>query len=76
MSKIQEPITVDQHYVPRFYMKNFSLVKGTGKKEKVFISFFQFDEKLYREHIPTKTICYENYFYGEDGEIEKEFANR
>ena len=23
---------IDQHYVPRFYLKNFALVKGTGRK--------------------------------------------
>lgn len=67
---------IDQHYVPRFYLKNFALVKGTGRKEKAFISFYQFDDEIYKEHIPTKSVCYKEYFYGEDGKVENEFADR
>ncbi len=67
-------VTEKQHYVPRCYMKNFSTVKGSGAKEKQLIAFYQFDRELLKENIPTKSICYENYFYGEDGKIEKEFA--
>lgn len=67
-------ITVNQHYVPRCYMKNFSIVKGIGEKEKQLIAFYQFDRELLKENIPTKSICYEKYFYGEDGKIEKELA--
>lgn len=66
--------TVNQHYVPRCYMKNFSIVKGSGKKEKQLISFYQFDRELLRKNIPTESVCYEKYFYGEDGKIEKNFA--
>lgn len=75
-SENDKQVTVNQHYVPRFYMKNFSEIKGMGKKEKALISFYQFDEQLLRGKIPTKSICYKDYFYGEDGEIEKEFANK
>ena len=71
---MEEQITIDQHYVPRFYMKNFAIIKGEGKKEKSFISFFQFDKKIRRENIPTKSVCYEKYFYGENGNIEKMLA--
>ena len=71
---MEEQITIDQHYVPRFYMKNFAIIKGEGKKEKSFISFFQFDKKISRENIPTKSVCYEKYFYGENGNIEKMLA--
>ncbi|MGL5416149.1 MAG: DUF4238 domain-containing protein [Clostridium sp.] len=67
-------IVINQHYVPRFYMKNFSVIKGNDKKEKVLIDFYQFKEKLLKENIPTKSICYDKYFYGEDGELEKKFA--
>lgn len=69
-------VTVKQHYVPKCYMKNFSIVKGSGEKEKQLIAFYQFDRELLKENIPTKSICYENYFYGEDGKIEKEFATK
>lgn len=66
-------LTIKQHYVPRFYMRNFSTIKGVGKKEKVLISFYQFDGDLFKENVPIKSICYRNYFYGEDGEVEKNF---
>ena len=69
-------ITVNQHYVPRFYMKNFSNVKNAGtKKEKVLISFFQFKDNLFKKDIPTSSICSEDYFYDQDGGIEKPLAD-
>ena len=67
-------ITEDQHYVPRSYLKNFASVIGTGKKERALVSFYQFDKELLKEEIPTKSICYKSYFYGEDGKIEKDFS--
>lgn len=73
---MSEQVTVDQHYVPRFYMKNFSDIIGGGSKEKMLISFFQFNGELYREKIPVKSICYKNYFYGEDGVLEKKLAKK
>lgn len=69
-------ITEDQHYVPRSYMRNFGIIKGKGKKEKVLVSFYQFKGDFFRENIPTKSICYKAYFYGKDGTIEKDFARR
>ncbi|MGL5717988.1 MAG: DUF4238 domain-containing protein [Paraclostridium sp.] len=69
-------ITVNQHYVPRCYMKNFSTIKGNGKKEKQLITFYQFEGELLKENIPTESICYEKYFYGEDGKIEKDFSEK
>lgn len=69
-------ITEDQHYVPRSYLKNFASVIGTGKKERALVSFYQFDKELLKEEIPTKSICYKSYFYGEDGKIEKDFSVR
>lgn len=68
--------TKNQHYVPRCYMKNFARVVGEGKKEKAFIGFYQFDKDIFRDGVPTKTVCYEEYFYGEDGKIENEFARK
>lgn len=76
MEKNNEKITVNQHYVPRFYMKNFAEIKGSGKKEKALITFYQFDGELLKNDIPTKSICYEEYFYGKDGKIEKDFASK
>lgn len=76
MDKTVSQITIDQHYVPRSYLKNFANVKGTGKKEKALVSFYQFQGELLKENIPTKSICYKSYFYGEDGRVEKEFSER
>lgn len=70
-------ITINQHYVPRFYMKFFSNIKNEGtKKEKVLISFYQFKDNLLRDNIPTESICSEDYFYDEDGKIENKLAEK
>ena len=61
-------ITKNQHYVPRFYMKPFSIVKNEGtKKEKALISFYQFKDNLLKDNIPTTSVCSEDFFYDEDG---------
>lgn len=67
-------ITKDQHYVPRFYLRNFAKVIGQGKKAKNLVSFYQFNTKIYKETIPTKSICYKTYFYGRDGIMEESFS--
>lgn len=67
-------IPIDQHYVPRSYLRNFSKIIGEGKKEKNHVCFFQFFGELYKENIPTKSICYKHYFYGEDGILEKSLS--
>lgn len=45
-------ITVNQHYIPRFYMKYFGNIKNMGtKKEKALISFYQFkDTEILRQY--------------------------
>lgn len=69
-------ITVNQHYVPRFYMKHFSNIKNSGtKQEKVFISFYQFKDNSFKENVPTSSICSEDYFYGHDEKIEKTLSD-
>ena len=68
-------ITKNQHYVPRFYMKPFSMIKNEGtKKEKVLISFYQFKGSLFRDNIPTSSVCSEDFFYDEDGKVENKLA--
>ena len=53
---MEKQTTINQHYVPRFYMKNFSEVKNEEtNKEKALISFYQFDKMIYIE--PTTSIC-------------------
>lgn len=69
-------ITVNQHYVPRFYMKHFSNIKNSGtNKEKALISFYQFKDNLLKKNVPTSSICSEDYFYDQDGKIEKNLAD-
>lgn len=69
-------ITVNQHYVPRFYMKHFANIKKAGTRgEKALISFYQFKDNLFRENIPTNSICSEDYFYDKDGKIENTLGN-
>lgn len=68
-------VTINQHYVPRFYLKPFcKVINPNTKKEKCFISFYQFKDGLTKEGIPTKSICSEDYFYDEDGSIENALA--
>ena len=74
---MQEQLTVNQHYVPRFYMKPFATVIHEGtKKEKAFIAFYQFNTNVSRDDIPTTSICSEDYFYDEDGHVENELAKK
>lgn len=74
---MSEQITVNQHYVPRFYMKPFSTIVNEGtKKEKTFISFYQFRNTLCRDNVPVSSICSEDYFYDDDGHIENELAQK
>lgn len=69
-------ITVNQHYVPRFYMKHFANIKKAGtRREKALISFYQFKDNLFRKNIPTNSICSEDHFYDKDGKIENTLAD-
>lgn len=70
-----QKLTEDQHYVPRFYMKQFSNVVNIGKKnEKAFISFYQFKDHLVKSEIPTKSVASEKFFYDKDGNVERWLA--
>lgn len=69
-------ITENQHYVPRFYLKNFGIAARKKRSSDSFVSFYQFNDKLCKDSIPTKSICYKSYFYGEDGKLEKEFSTK
>ena len=57
----QIQLTEDQHYVPRFYIKLFSLIKQTKKKEKGFASFYRFSDGLEKRSVPIESICYKNF---------------
>jgi len=55
-----------QHYVPVFYMKNFS---NNGKS----ISVFHIDNDRIIENASIKRQCQSNYFYGDDLELEHRY---
>jgi hypothetical protein len=57
----------NQHYVPRCYLKPFTL-DGAG----VAINVFNIDRKIFIGKAPVKNQCSGNYFYGSDLVIEKE----
>ena len=53
-----------QHYVPRFYLRNFSL-------NKKHINIYNLTNEKIIISGNLKNQCYEPYFYGRDGEIEE-----
>lgn len=55
-----------QHYVPKFYLKNFS-VRGEGKS----IVLFQPQKKRFVQSAPLKSQCCRPFFYGRDGQMEE-----
>jgi len=57
------------HYIPRFYLKRFS-VNNDGK----FIGLYNLNNKKFIQTAPLKSQAYENFFYGEDDEIENALA--
>lgn len=70
-------ITKNQHYVPRFYLKSFSVVKNVGSnKEKSLISFYQYKNQLSKDMIPTDSVCSSDYFYDNDGNVENMLAEK
>jgi hypothetical protein len=58
-----------QHYVPRFYLKNFS-IDGQGKA----IGTYNLNSKKFVPSASLKTQAYKNYFYGEDGLMENNLS--
>ncbi|MGK7392615.1 MAG: DUF4238 domain-containing protein [Candidatus Cyclobacteriaceae bacterium M2_1C_046] len=58
------------HYIPRFYLKRFS-VNGEGK----FIGLFNHRSNLFFSKAPLRHQAYENFLYGQEDEIENALAN-
>ncbi|MGF0148697.1 DUF4238 domain-containing protein [Lachnospiraceae bacterium SGI.054] len=76
MAKEQKP-TADQHYVPRCYLKNFGLQVGKPNKPKYLIGFYQFDKQLLKAPICSiESVCYKDFYYGEDGVVEKQLCHK
>jgi len=56
----------NQHYVPQFYLKNFSN-NGEGKT----VNLFNPKKGLFVKGAPIKNQSSKNYFYGRDGKVEE-----
>lgn len=61
----------NQHYVPQFYLRNFSY--DGNKKE---IGVFNIPNSIYVKRSPIKTQASKDFFYGKDGSIENKLSIR
>lgn len=61
---------INQHFVPQFYLRNFSN-NINGK----CISGYELKSKKFVENITIKETASKKYYYGEDGVVEDWFAN-
>ena len=53
----------NQHYVPKFYLRNFS---NNGKN----VGLFMPEKNIYRNNASIKSVAYSPFLYGEDGIVE------
>lgn len=53
----------NQHYVPKFYLRNFS---NNGRN----IGMLILDKGLYKSNASIKSVAYSDFLYGEDGVVE------
>jgi len=60
----------NQHYLPKFYLKNFSF--QDNKKQ---LGVFNIFNQIYIQKAKLKTQASKNFFYGYDGQIEDGLAN-
>jgi hypothetical protein len=60
----------NQHYIPKFYLRNFSYEKN-GKQ----IGVYNLSNEIFVSKGKLKTQGSKNFFYGQDGVIEDELAN-
>lgn len=58
-----------QHFVPQFYLRNFSL-----DENKIGISSYNHKTDKFFIDVPIKSQAYKNFIYGEDGLIEKDLS--
>ncbi len=57
------PSNKKHHYVPQFYLRNFS-------NDSKSICLYNLNSRKFIEKAPIKTQCYKDYYYGEDGQAE------
>nr|WP_293295861.1 DUF4238 domain-containing protein [Allomuricauda sp.] len=63
---------VNQHYIPRSYLKNFGV---EGKKGNYFVDAYRLEDDLLLEQISTKSICFKKNLYTiPNADIDKKFA--
>lgn len=60
----------NQHYVPKFYLRNFSFENNKGE-----IGLFNLNNERYIEKAKLKTQASKNFFYGRDGLVEDQLSN-
>ena len=60
------PVNKNQHFVPKCYMKPFTL-DGAGKA----ISLLNIDQKRFIDNAPVKSQCSSDYFYGTNERLEQ-----
>ena len=56
--------TVNEHYISRMYLREFSEIKGVGNKEKAFV--WQYNVKTMKQtpvQVNISNICYEKNLY-------------
>lgn len=58
------------HYIPRFYLKRFS-VNNEGK----YIGLYNHKSGIFVQEAPLRHQAYRNFLYGEDDEVENALAN-
>lgn len=56
-----------QHYVPRFYLRNFS---DNGKT----VGYFKIDERLYKSSVSIDSIMWEKWLYDNDNQLENRLS--
>lgn len=64
------PSNVKQHFVPKFYLKYFS-VDNNNKS----INLFNKDKEIFITNAALASQAFKNYYYGKDGVLEKSFAD-
>ncbi len=80
-----ENYTVDEHFVPRMYLREFSEIKKAGKNEQAFVWQYNLETMMQTSvQVNVKDICFEKNLYeikNSDGSIvahntiEKTFGN-
>ncbi|MBK7038250.1 MAG: DUF4238 domain-containing protein [Bacteroidetes bacterium] len=64
------PSHVNQHFVPKFYLKYFSVDRNNKS-----INIFNKDNEKYIENASLASQAYKKYYYGTDGLLEKDLAD-